>query len=108
MPEVLKIKAKKAYYEGLYKGINNKRRQSTIEAQKLEPERLDPEDEQNPFELKYRSRTEDNISLMKSIREEIRANMKIRDKKRLNRYKKEEPFEPWEVNWEGESVQDER
>jgi hypothetical protein len=41
---------------------------------------------------------------MKSIREEIRGNLKIRDKKRLCKYRKEEIFEPWEVNWEWESV----
>lgn len=46
--------------------------------------------------------------MIKSIREEIRANLKIKDKKRLNRYKKDEEFEPWEVDWEGESVQDSR
>jgi hypothetical protein len=37
--------------------------------------------------------------MIKAIREEIRASLKVRDNKRLNKYKKDEIFEPWEVDW---------
>jgi hypothetical protein len=37
--------------------------------------------------------------MVKAIREEIRASLKMRDRKRLNKYRKEEVFEPWEVDW---------